>query len=251
MSGALGLFTAFGAGILSFLSPCVAPLLPGYLTLISGSSRVGVAVGTGAVAQRGRMELLRPSVLFVLGFSLVFVTLGASVSVFGDQLDAYRQIMTRMAGVVMILMGFVILWGFHAPFLMRERRFHFAPRTYTNSEILLVGMAFGFGWTPCIGPILASILAFTSTAETVRYGVLLLTAYSFGLGLPFLLAGLGIGSLQRLVRWGSRRAAVIVGASGVTLIVVGLLFVSGEMARLTVAADGLMRSIGLVGSFGG
>jgi cytochrome c-type biogenesis protein len=231
--GGVGLLAAFGAGIASFLSPCVAPLLPGYLTMLSGS--------TGAVTQAGsRMRLFWPSLLFVLGFSLVFVTLGASASVFGDVLDSYRQPLTRISGLVMILMGIVILWGSRLPFMMRERRFHLSRQTFTPAETLLLGMAFGFGWTPCFGPILASILVYTSTAETVREGTLLLAAYSLGLGVPFLAAGLGLGQFQRGVKALSRHGGTIVAVSGGALIVIGVLFVSGQMFRLASASQRLL-----------
>jgi cytochrome c-type biogenesis protein len=228
--GGIGLLAAFGAGIASFLSPCVAPLLPGYLTMLSGS--------TGGVAQPGnRMRLFWPSLLFVLGFSLVFVTLGASASVFGDVMDEYRRPLTRISGLVMILMGVVIIWGSRLPFMMRERRFHLSRQSFTPAETLLLGMAFGFGWTPCFGPILASILVYTSTAETVREGTLLLAAYSLGLGVPFLAAGLGLGQFQRGVRALSRHGGAIVAVSGGALIVIGVLFVSGQMFRIASASQ--------------
>lgn len=231
--GGIGLLAAFGAGIASFLSPCVAPLLPGYLTMLSGSS--------GGVAQEGnRLRLFWPSLLFVLGFSLVFITLGASASVFGDVLASYRQPLTRLSGLVMILMGIVIIWGARLPFMMRERRFHLSRQTFTSSETLLLGMAFGFGWTPCFGPILASILVYTSTADTVREGTMLLTAYSFGLGVPFLAAGLGLGQFQQAVRAMTRHGGAIVAVSGGALIAIGALFLTGQMFRLAIAGQRLL-----------
>jgi len=231
--GGIGLLAAFGAGLASFLSPCVAPLLPGYLTMLSGSA-------SGNNAASDRMRLFWPSLLFVLGFSLVFVTLGASASVFGDVLDEHRQVMMRVSGLVMILMGIVIIWGSRLPFMMRERRFHPTRQSFTPAETLLMGMAFGFGWTPCFGPILASILVYTSTAETVREGTLLLTAYSFGLGVPFLVAGLGLGQFQRGVRAISRHGGAIVAVSGGALILIGALFVSGQMVRLAAAGQRML-----------
>jgi cytochrome c-type biogenesis protein len=236
----ISLLTAFGAGVFSFLSPCIAPLLPGYLTLLSGSAAGG---------KSDRFRLFWPSALFVLGFSLVFISLGASASVFGDLLASYRRPLTQISGIVMILMGALILWGARVPFLLRERRFHFTPRQFTPSEVLLLGMAFGFGWTPCFGPILASILVYSSTVETVRQGTLLLGAYSLGLGIPFLLVGLGLGQFQQLARAAGRYAQAIVTVSGVTLVVLGALFVSGQMFRIALAGQRLLAT--LPGPFGG
>jgi len=231
----IGLLTAFGAGFISFLSPCVAPLLPGYLSLITSSA----TSGQGS-ALPPRVRSLWPSLVFVFGFSLVFIALGASASVFGDLLNQYRQPLTRLSGVFMIAMGLVILWGFRVPFLMRERRVQFEPRSFSPSEVLLLGMAFGFGWTPCFGPILASILVYTSTADTVRYGTLLLTVYSLGLGIPFLLVGAGVGRIRGVINWGTRNAGVVTALSGVTMIAIGVLFVSGQMFRLAIYGQRLM-----------
>lgn len=244
----IGLLTAFGAGILSFLSPCVAPLLPGYLTLLSGSAGATPVAGQPQPAG-GRLRLFWPSLLFVSGFTLVFVSLGASASAFGDLLDSYRQPLARISGLVMIVMGLVVLWGARMPFLMRERRFHLSARSFTPAETLLLGMAFGFGWTPCFGPILASILVYTSTAETVREGTLLLAAYSLGLGLPFLLAGLGLGMVQRFVRVIGRHGGAVIAFSGVTLVVLGVLFLTGQMFRLAVVGQKLLAD--LPGPLGG
>lgn len=238
----IGLLTAFAAGFVSFLSPCVAPLVPGYLALISGSATANTQ------QQDRRHQLFLTSLVFVAGFSLVFIALGASVSVFGDLLSEYRREMARGAGIVMILMGIVILWGFRFPFLMTERKIHVTPRQFTASETLLIGMAFGFGWTPCFGPILASILAYTSTVEGVRQGVVLLTAYSLGLGVPFLVAGLGLDTFQRLLRFITRHMAAVVAASGTALVVVGLIFVSGQVFRISIMSQRLMNQIPGLGS---
>jgi cytochrome c-type biogenesis protein len=160
--------------------------------------------------------------------------------VFGSALEEYRRPLARISGAIMIVMGLVILGGARLPFLMRERRFHPDRLSFTASETLLVGMAFGFGWTPCFGPILASILVYTSTVETVREGTLLLTAYSLGLGLPFLVVGLGLSRLQRLTRAISRHGGAVIAASGAALIAIGVLFVSGQMFRIAVAGQQLL-----------
>lgn len=232
-----GLFAAFGAGVVSFLSPCVAPLVPGYLTLITGSA----GEDTDPAARRRRFLL--PSIVFVLGFTLVFVTLGASASVFGTFLDDYRRELIQVSGAVMLLMGLLMLWGFRAPFFMRERRFHLTPRRFTSSETLLMGMVFGLGWTPCFGPILASILVFTSTVEGVQQGTLLLFAYSLGLGLPFILAGLGLSQFRQVVRFFTRRAQLVGTISGVTLVALGVLFMSGQVFRIAIVSQRFMNEL--------
>lgn len=220
----VGLLGAFGGGVISFLSPCVAPLVPGYLALISGSA------SGQAGADRDRNKLFMTSLVFVAGFSLVFVALGASASAFGDLLFSdYRREMARVAGIIMIVMGAVLLWGFKLPFLMAERRFHVNPRQFSHSETLLIGMAFGFGWTPCFGPILASILALSSTVEGVREGTVLLAAYSIGLGLPFLLVGLGLGHIDRLLRFFTRNMNAVVAGSAAVMIGIGVLFATGHV----------------------
>jgi cytochrome c-type biogenesis protein len=236
----VGLLTAFVAGLASFLSPCVAPLLPGYLTMISGSAGFG---GQPSGANQSRLRLFWPSALFVAGFSLVFVSLGASASLFGDALQVHRRGLGQLAGVVMIAMGLVVLWGAQAPWLLRERRFHMAPRDFTRSEVLLLGMAFGFGWTPCFGPILASILVYSSTVDTVQRGALLLAVYSLGLGAPFLVAGLGLSRLQRLVAAIGKRANIVASVSGAALVGLGALFVTGQMFQLAIASQRLMQGL--------
>ena len=233
----IGLLGAFGGGVLSFISPCVAPLVPGYLAMISGSM-------SSSDESRNRWNLLATSAVFVAGFSLVFVALGASASAFGNLIFAdYRREMAQIAGILMIGMGLVLLWGFRLPFFMAERKFHFTPRRFTHSETLLIGMAFGFGWTPCFGPILASILALTSTVDGVREGTVLLAAYSLGLGLPFLLAGLGLGSFQRAMRVLTRHMGVVVASSAAVMIFVGVLFATGQVFRIALETQRWMNQI--------
>ena len=233
----VGLLGAFGGGVLSFLSPCVAPLVPGYLAMISGSV-------SGSSEEQSRWNLLATSAVFVAGFSLVFIALGASASAFGNLLlGDYRREMAQVAGILMILMGLVLLWGFRLPFLMTERKLHFTPRQFTRSETLLIGMAFGFGWTPCFGPILASILALSSTVEGVREGTVLLAAYSLGLGLPFLLVGLGLGHFQRVLRFFTRNMGTVVASSAAVMIFVGVLFATGQVFRIALESQRWMNQI--------
>ena len=233
----VGLLGAFGGGVLSFLSPCVAPLVPGYLAMISGSV-------SGSSKGQNRWNLLATSAVFVAGFSLVFIALGASASAFGNLLlGDYRREMAQVAGILMIVMGLVLLWGFRLPFLMTERKLHFTPRRFTRSETLLIGMAFGFGWTPCFGPILASILALSSTVEGVREGTVLLAAYSLGLGLPFLLVGLGLGHFQRVLRFFTRNMGTVVASSAAVMIFVGVLFATGQVFRIALESQRWMNQI--------
>lgn len=226
----IGLAVAFLAGFVSVVSPCVAPLIPGYLALLSGSVTADGARNTGR-----DWRLIQTSVAFVAGFTLVFVTLGASVAVFGGLLDEYRRPMVRISGVLMLVMGLALLGVFRLPWLLRERRWHPEPRRFRPSETLLIGMAFGFGWTPCFGPVLAVILAYTSTVETVRAGTLLLVTYSLGMGLPFLLLGAGVGWFDRFARTLRRHSGVMNAVSGLTMLAIGGLFVTDRFFYVTIA----------------
>lgn len=235
----LSLAAAFVAGLASFLSPCVAPLVPGYLTLISGAG----FVETGRAPSPRRTALA--ALVFVAGFSLVFITLGVTASSLGSVLDLHRQALTRLAGVFMLLMGLFVTGALQLPWLYRERRFHPpVARALTRSETLLLGMAFGFGWTPCIGPLLASILVYTSAAATVGRGTVLLGAYSLGLALPFLAVGLGIGRATAALRWVARHSRSISLVSGATLILFGVLLLSGRVFYVSLSAQRLYERIG-------
>ena len=175
------------------------------------------------------------SLAFVAGFTLVFVTLGASVAAFGGLLDTYRRPLVRLSGVLMLAMGLVMLGAFRLPWLLRERRWHPQPRAFRPSETLLLGMAFGFGWTPCFGPVLAVILAYTSTVETVRAGTLLLSAYALGMGLPFLLLGTGVGWFDGFARTLRRHSGLMNMGSGLTMLVLGGLFITDRFFYVTIA----------------
>ena len=232
---------AFGAGLLSFFSPCVAPVVPGYLSFVSGT-----ALGIDPRDARGTERVIIASLLFVLGFSLVFVALGTTAGALGGLLEGSRTLLDRLAGVVMVVMGLFVLGLIRVPLLGRERRYHFIDRPYGPLGAVLVGMAFGFGWTPCIGPILASILLYASAAETAQEGGVLLLIYSLGLGLPFVMAALGFrGAAAPLMRL--RRSFVAANViSGALLIGMGALFLANRgfyVTYMNVAAQRLFETV--------
>jgi cytochrome c-type biogenesis protein len=217
----VGLLVAFGAGVVSFLSPCVAPLVPGYLSYVTGSS---VAAGrTGSVQTR---QVLLACLLFVLGFSIVFVALGASASLLGGLLEENRRLINRGAGVVMILMGLFLTGLFNVPWLNRDMRFHMAGKPPGRGGSVVLGMTFAFGWTPCVGPILASILFYAGATETAAQGALSLLAYSFGLGIPFVLVGLGFSRAVGAATWVRKHYRALNLTSGLLMVGMGILFLT-------------------------
>lgn len=213
---------AFVAGLLSFLSPCVLPLVPSYLAYVGGSS----------AQSRSRRLAVRNSLLFILGFSLIFIALGASASLIGSLLFAYREPLIRVGGLLVILFGLVMLGAFRLPLLQREARLRFAGDSSTPWGALLLGMAFAAGWTPCIGPVLGSILTLAGASGTLSTGALLLASYALGLALPFFLAALALeaflkfsASFRRYLPWVER-------AAGGLLVVAGALMLSGHYTLL-------------------
>jgi cytochrome c-type biogenesis protein len=234
---------AFGAGLLSFLSPCVAPLVPGYLSFLASSAGVGAGslpMGAPLRAPRGETErVLTVSLLFVLGFSAVFVVLGAGAALFGAALEAFRPQLNRVAGLLMILIGISLMGVVRVPFLYQERRPSLIDRPFGPLSTVIMGMAFAVGWTPCIGPILAAILFYAGAAETVERGALLLLAYSLGLGAPFVLIGLGWGRALGLLSWAKRHALALNVTSGALLIGLGMLFLTNRVFYLNLFAQRL------------
>jgi cytochrome c-type biogenesis protein len=242
------LFAAFGAGLLSFVSPCVLPLIPGYLSYISGLSldemRVGSPGASGsassvaavAAARAPRAQVLLASLAFILGFSLVFIALGASASVIGQFLMSRLRLMGRIAGVVIILFGLHTMGVFRIGWLDRQARMGDAARPTSLFGAMLVGIAFAFGWTPCIGPILAGILAIAATQNTVVHGVELLGAYSLGLGVPFFATALAINRFFDAFARIRRHYHAIEVTSGVLLVAIGVLIFTN---RFTIIAQWL------------
>ena len=220
----LGIAVAFTAGLLSFLSPCVLPLVPSYVTFITGLSLEDAA--------RARRASFVHALLFVVGFSLIFLALGASATALGRVLFSQRVWISRIGGALVVLFGFYLLGAFNSMFLARERRVHIADKPVGYLGTLLVGVAFGAGWTPCIGPILGAILALTATTADLRQGLLLLGAYSLGLAVPFLISALAVERFLSTFRRIRPHMAVVTRASGALLIGVGVLMMTSYFTRL-------------------
>ena len=230
------LLAAFVAGILSFISPCVLPLIPGYLSLVSGVTLDEMRGGTSASASAGtaRRRAVTMSVAFVLGFSLVFVALGASASAIGAVLMEHLSLLGKIAGVVIILFGLHMMGVLKIGWLYSEKRMQTSGKPAGFFGAMLVGIAFAFGWTPCIGPILAAILAVAATQESVGEGVKLLAVYSAGLGVPFIATALAINKFFAASARIRKHYHMIEVVSGVLLVMVGVLIFTN---RFTIIAQ--------------
>lgn len=231
-SVSLGIFIAFSAGLLSFLSPCVLPLIPSYVTFITGLSLEEV--------QKARRVAVVHSLLFILGFTLIFLALGATATVLGRALLVYREWISRVGGVLIIIFGLYLLGAFNLMALARERRVHLADKPIGYLGTVLVGIAFGAGWTPCIGPILGSILIYTSSEADLGRGLGLLAMYSLGLAVPFLASSLAINHFITFFTRVRRHMVWVSRAGGALLIIVGVLLLTdyftvlaGYLQRLT------------------
>ncbi len=220
---------AFLAGLVSFLSPCVLPLVPGYVSLISG---VGVEQLKTQESQLLRKVMLN-SVAFILGFSVVFIALGAIASEVSQMLSRYRSTLAQVAGVVIILFGLHLTGIFKIKALYTDARLHSVKGGSTPWGAFVIGFAFAFGWTPCVGPILTVILALAAGQDSIGKGVVLLAIYSMGLAVPFLLTALGV---ERFLKFYSRFRAhmhAIEVASGVLLVALGVLLVIGRFTIIS------------------
>jgi cytochrome c-type biogenesis protein len=230
MGDNVSLIAAFGAGFLSFISPCVLPLIPGYLSFVSGVSLEEMRDDTAVAARR---QVLVTSLAFVLGFSLVFIALGASASAIGKFLFRNSTILTKVAGALVIVFGLHTMGVFRLPFLESEKRLQAGAKPKSLFGAVMVGMAFGFGWTPCIGPILSGILTLAGSRETVREGVVMLAVYSLGLGIPFLLASLTINKFFAVSARLRRHYHAIEVTSGALLVGIGLLLFTDQLTVIT------------------
>ena len=225
----LTLLIAFFAGVLGFFSPCIVPLIPGYLSFVSGVSLLEVEAEE---RRRHVGRVVGATLLFVAGFSLVFTGLGASASLLGGFILDNRELLGRIGGAVVILLGLVMLGVIRVPGLARERRFALTRRPAGLAGIVLVGMAFGFAWTPCVGPVLGAILTLAATTARATDGALLLFAYSLGLGLPFLATAALLTSAFGALRAIGRYAHAIEVTGGAFLVVMGAALLFDWIYRL-------------------
>ncbi len=221
---------AIGGGILSFLSPCVLPIVPAYLSFITGST-LEQMTERREMSARGRMIL--SAALFVLGFSVVFIAMGASASAINRLIVENIELLSQIAGVVIMLFGVHLLGIVKIPLLYRQAQFDPSKMRGGIVGPFVIGLAFGFGWTPCIGPVLATVLAFAASQDSLGYGVSLLGAYALGLGVPFLLAALAINPFLGFMRKFSRHLNLIEKATGTVLLLTGFLIFTGRLTELS------------------
>jgi len=228
----VSLFAAFSAGLLSFVSPCVLPLVPSYVSYITGLSVEKLT----NVEERGhyRSLIIVNSLLFIAGFSSVFIAFGASASLIGQLLYEYQDIIRKVGGILIIIFGLYLMGVLKLSFFMTERRLmHFESRPVGYLGSFLIGTAFAAGWTPCVGPVLGTILAYASTTESMSGGIMLLSAYSLGLGLPFFLTAFG---MDRFLSYFKRLRSYIGGVSiisGILLIFVGVMIFTDSVTMMT------------------
>jgi len=227
----VNILAAMTAGLLSFLSPCVLPLFPSYISFVAGVSFEEVQ---GSVSNpRTRRAIALNSLFFILGFSLVFIALGAGATLAGQVLFRRQGLIRRIGGLLVILIGLYVIVGPRIPLLMREWRVELKARPAGYLGALLVGITFAAGWTPCIGPILGSILTLASVSQTVSTGILMLAAYSLGLAIPFFLSSLAMHRFAVFFDRFKRFLPVVTRLSGVILIALGVLLVTDYFTMLT------------------
>ena len=237
------LYAAFGAGLISFLSPCVLPIIPGYLSLVTGLEISELE--SDARAHLGRITV--HTGMFVAGFSAVFILLGLGATSVGGALLDNQGVLTRVSGVLVLSMALFVLGSLylHAPWLYREARFHPRMSRYGPFAAPVAGVAFGFGWTPCIGPVLTSVLAVAAADGRASRGALLLAIYSAGLGLPFLAAGLALGRATRALTVVKGHMRGITLFSALSLAFFGGVLTLDRLTWITVQIQEFFRSIGL------
>ncbi len=220
----LNLTIAFGAGLISFLSPCVLPLIPGYISYISGES-------LGDIVEKQKKIVLK-TIIFTIGFSLVFISFGATASLIGNLLLEYSNVLRIIAGIIIIIFSLQLIGILNLNFLNREKRFQ--TKNYSNNLFFpgVVGAAFGFGWTPCIGPVLGSILTLAAVESSIGKGILLLGFYSLGLAIPFILSGYGISKFLAFSKNFRKNIKIVSITGGVILLITGILILTNKLQAL-------------------
>lgn len=231
MSADITIFAAFAAGVVSFLSPCVLPLVPPYLCFLAGSSLEELTDEAADTVVRRRVIVA--SIAFILGFSTVFVALGASASVIGQLLNEHRLLFGKIAGAIIIIMGLHFLGVFKLSFLNADTRYQHSDRPRGIFGAYAIGLAFALGWTPCIGPILAAILTVAASEDSVGKGAFMLAVYSAGLGMPFLAAAFGINSFMSFMKRFRRHLGTVEKVMGGLLVITGVMFITGTMQTLS------------------
>ena len=226
----VSVFTAFIAGLVSFLSPCVLPLVPGYISIISGASLEQLK------AREKDSSLFRTvllnSIMFIIGFSITFILLGASATWIGQILLSKMRLLGQIAGLILIAFGIHLTGLVKINALYKDKRFHNLEKPRGLLGALVLGLAFAFGWTPCIGPILAGIMTIASTKQTVTEGMFLLGTYSAGLGIPFLLTSLALNKFLAFYGRFKKHFHAVEVASGILVIAIGVLILTGSLSRL-------------------
>lgn len=246
MSFDIGLPGAFGAGIISFLSPCILPLVPPYLAYLAG-------IGMGELSSAGsgdailRRRILTRALAFVLGFATVFVALGASASVIGQALNRYFEWLAILAGILIITMGLHFLGVFRIALLYREARVTIDRKPAGPYGAYLMGLAFAFGWTPCVGPVLAAILMIAGAEDSALRGALLLLSYALGIGIPFLAAAFLAAPFLRLMGRLKAHLGLLEKIMGALLVLTGLLFLTGSMPKI---GNWLLSTFPILGRIG-
>lgn len=223
---------AFLAGLLSFLSPCVLPLVPPYLCFLAGTTFQALEDPATADDAGARRRVRFTALAFVLGFSTVFVAMGATASAIGQLITEYHYVLAKVAGVLIIALGLQFLGVFRIAFLQQEARFHGPAKSVGVVGAYLVGLAFAFGWTPCVGPVLATILMIAGSGDSPLGGAGLLAVYSAGIGLPFLAAAFAIGPFMGFMRKFRRHLGTVEKVMGAFLVVTGILFLTGSVPAI-------------------
>ncbi len=228
----IGILTAFLGGIISFLSPCVLPLAPPYLAYLGGTTLDQISGEETEVDPRLAWRVFISACFFVLGLGTVFVALGMTASAIGQLLLQHKVLLAQISGGLIVVLGLHFLHILRIPILNREARFDGPARAGSFGASYLIGIAFAFGWTPCIGPILGAILALAAQEETIASGTALLAVYALGLGVPFLVAAAFVGPFLRWAKGFRRHMALVEKAMGLLLVAVGLLMITGQFERL-------------------